>query len=591
MTLSDDQSVLAERARAFLAEHGPATDSALVSHLFRATGPVALANRLLASLRDDARLDRDADGVWRTRSDGGTVHPPLPVRPFVALALATTSARLDRARVVAVSALRVVNGQVDARFSTLVAPQAGRVPRYVSRRLRVNLDAFDAAPDLASVAPSLLAFLADAPVLAQEAATAWAYLCADLARFGQHVSVSPLLLDVNRLAAPLLAPGTKPTLAHIARQIHVPYERLASCDEEATVLARVGHYLLSLQPVATPPSSSWLAPLRTPGVSTHLPDTPGVYVLRDGEQRALYVGKARSLRQRVGAYVARPLGPTRRLEGLADLVVSIETHPCPTEIHALILEAHLIAGLAPRFNTQRRPFAPKLWLRTHWPQPAERRRGIPARPRLLLSGLPADDPTASLGPFRNTQGAAASLVLARTLFGLGPRLYTRDPTAYHASLHDAWQFLNGDVERGMLAARSSLADANARGDFLGARRSDRLLQQVSAYRLEDLLLPDDPLQARYAVLRPCGAQVELCVLDGCILVHHALVRTDAPGPFLADCLPMTAPENRPLVLHWLGAQGRAARVVPLPGDPVAAEMALQHAIESLHPSATPDASD
>src|SRR6202011_1857067 len=50
------------------------------------------------------------------------------------------------------------------------------------------------------------------------------------------------------------------------------------------------------------------------------PDEPGVYVLRDAEQAPLYVGKASRLRSRLAAYVHRPLGVTRRLEGLVGAV-------------------------------------------------------------------------------------------------------------------------------------------------------------------------------------------------------------------------------------------------------------------------------
>lgn len=83
------------------------------------------------------------------------------------------------------------------------------------------------------------------------------------------------------------------------------------------------------------------------------PATPGVYVLRDGAGRALYVGKATNLRRRLRTHFS-----TRRWRGLkAEFVraADAEWHEVGSELEALLREAMLIAELRPAANIQTGP--------------------------------------------------------------------------------------------------------------------------------------------------------------------------------------------------------------------------------------------
>jgi hypothetical protein len=82
-----------------------------------------------------------------------------------------------------------------------------------------------------------------------------------------------------------------------------------------------------------------------------LPERPGVYLMRDAVEVVLYVGKAKSLRQRLGHYrVANPDRMGRRHLRLLRQVVRIELLECSDEAAALAKEAELLRSLKPRFN-------------------------------------------------------------------------------------------------------------------------------------------------------------------------------------------------------------------------------------------------
>ena len=85
-------------------------------------------------------------------------------------------------------------------------------------------------------------------------------------------------------------------------------------------------------------------------IATRAPDTPGVYVLRDAEGRALYVGKAVNLRRRLRAHFAGRLW--RGLKAGFARAVDADWQEVGSELEALLLEARLIHELAPEVNVQ-----------------------------------------------------------------------------------------------------------------------------------------------------------------------------------------------------------------------------------------------
>jgi len=81
------------------------------------------------------------------------------------------------------------------------------------------------------------------------------------------------------------------------------------------------------------------------------PESPGVYLMRDGAEMVLYVGKAKNLRKRLNHYrVANPDRMARRHLKLLRAVSHIELQECADEPAALARESELLRSLRPRFN-------------------------------------------------------------------------------------------------------------------------------------------------------------------------------------------------------------------------------------------------
>ncbi|MEY4745387.1 MAG: hypothetical protein RL272_1332 [Candidatus Parcubacteria bacterium] len=101
-----------------------------------------------------------------------------------------------------------------------------------------------------------------------------------------------------------------------------------------------------------------------------LPPEPGVYVMRDAGGKILYIGKATSLRTRVGSYFVRPADA--RIAKMVTLIRSIDYERTPTAVEALLLEAKLIKKHQPPYNVMEKDdksFVHLAFTREAFPQP------------------------------------------------------------------------------------------------------------------------------------------------------------------------------------------------------------------------------
>ncbi len=110
---------------------------------------------------------------------------------------------------------------------------------------------------------------------------------------------------------------------------------------------------------------------------TRLPTRPGVYRMLGADGEVLYVGKAKSLKNRVGQY-AQGRGHSKAIYRMIQQTVALEVIVTETETEALLLETNLIKRLKPRFNVLMRDDKsfPYIAIRTDHETPAlQKHRG------------------------------------------------------------------------------------------------------------------------------------------------------------------------------------------------------------------------
>jgi excinuclease ABC subunit C len=228
----------------------------------------------------------------------------------------------------------------------------------------------------------------------------------------------------------------------------------------------------------------------------HLPDKPGVYLLKDAQERVLYVGKAQSLRNRVRQYwqAGRSAAPLR-IESAIDSVVDVETTLTDTVSEALLLEANLIKRYQPRFNVRLKddksyPFI-KVTLADDFPR-IERTRKLPS------------DGSRYFGPYASASSVDESMNLIRRIFPFrtctieiregqralerpcllfhikrcqGPCIEAIDKASYRADIEQVMLFLEGHQEQVSRALRREMGAAS---EALRFERAAALRDKVRA---------------------------------------------------------------------------------------------------------------
>ena len=138
------------------------------------------------------------------------------------------------------------------------------------------------------------------------------------------------------------------------------------------------------------------------------PKAPGVYLMKDARGRVLYVGKAKSLRDRVRSYFSESSSDTRMLlPRMLAQVADVEYIEAETELDALLKEVRLIKDIQPPYNQDLRDD------KTHPFLEITRGEDFPA----VYVTRQCDNPKSRFyGPFTEVRGLRSSVPLMQKAF-------------------------------------------------------------------------------------------------------------------------------------------------------------------------------
>jgi len=138
-----------------------------------------------------------------------------------------------------------------------------------------------------------------------------------------------------------------------------------------------------------------------------LPNSPGVYLLRDAAGTILYVGKAANLRHRVRSYFGAGQKLSPKLLRMVHKVADIDFYVTGSEQEALILELNLVKRHHPRYNVRLKddktfPYL-KITVQEEWP-------------RVYFTRRLEQDGSRYFGPFASAKSVRQTLKVIRGIF-------------------------------------------------------------------------------------------------------------------------------------------------------------------------------
>ncbi|MEZ5252494.1 MAG: excinuclease ABC subunit UvrC [Microthrixaceae bacterium] len=357
-----------------------------------------------------------------------------------------------------------------------------------------------------------------------------------------------------------------------------------------------------------------------------IPDAPGSYQFKDAEGRVIYVGKAKSLRQRLNNYFGDPRLMHPRTAQMVATADSVEWMQVKTEVDALMLEYSLIKRHRPRFNVRlvddkSYPFL-AVTVDDEWPRAmvmrGSKRKGvryfgpyghayaIRETLDLLLRTFPIR--TCSDSKFRTHERQGRPCLLFHIEKCSGPCVGEIDKPFYDLLVRELIEFLDGDTDHIVKRIEQQMHDAASDLEFeLAARLRDRLAavkraiekQEMVAARDEDLDvigIAQDDLEAAVQVFYVRRGRVvgrkgfvldKVLALSDSEVVERVLEELYFEEPPLGvpkQVLVPTEPDDSEVYREWLSTQ-RGSNVeirVPQRGDKRSlAETVTQNADEEF----------
>ncbi|HEU5130063.1 MAG TPA: DEDD exonuclease domain-containing protein [Glycomyces sp.] len=331
---------------------------------------------------------------------------PLSEVTFCVVDLETTGLAADACGITEIGAVKVKGGKVIGEFATLVDPGEPIDPR-VTRLTGITDEMVAGAPPIQAVLPSFLEFASGATLVAHNAGFDIGFL-RHACELCDTRWPRPPVVDTVVLARRLTEKSEVPNrrLGTLARFFGSPVAPSHRALDDARATVAVLHGLIERATGHGVATDADLAEFcraipselqrRKRHLADGLPHVPGVYIFRDADDRALYIGVSVDVAARVRSYFSA--GEQRRR--LRDMIASaerVEVIECAHRLEAGVAELRLIGGGKPPYNRAAKFPEHRSWVRlTDEPYP-----------RLSVSRKPPEPGEPRLGPASGTQAQAA----------------------------------------------------------------------------------------------------------------------------------------------------------------------------------------
>jgi len=282
---------------------------------------------------------------------------------YSVLDLETTGLSASSDRIIEIGIVRIEKNKIKNTFRSFVNPGIP-ISANITELTGISNDDTILAPYFDDLVEELLEFIGDSTIVAHNYSFDLKFLNAELRRAG-YAKISNPTVCTLRLTRKLFPDLRSKSLTYVAKHLRIKHKDVHRALGDAMVTAKIFLKQLKilnddLEIENVKELLAFAALNRNDNffkVKKKLAEgfeklsfSPGVYLFKDKQKRVIYVGKAKSLRNRVmNHFSSAAVSKSRKIINKAE---SIEFKETGSELSALITEAELIKKFAPEFNVQ-----------------------------------------------------------------------------------------------------------------------------------------------------------------------------------------------------------------------------------------------
>lgn len=293
---------------------------------------------------------------------------------FTVVDVETTGLSSTRNRIIEIGMVRIEKLKIVSKFHSLVNPNA-YIPPFITQFTGISNDDVEDAPAFEDLVDEIISFTGESILTAHNLPFDYSFLKNELRLCGYEAPSYKTLctLKLSRRIFPFLKSRSLGSVAiHLKIKNSDAHRALSDAETTSRILIKLIKQLKkegkisSLQNLLDYQNSANIKPLlrlnqNLVSDAGSVPNTPGIYYFLNRKDEIIYVGKAKSLRERMKSYfsVSAQRKPKIIIRQASRLKIEITN----SELTALLLEAELIKKIKPKHNTQLKSYGNKYFLR------------------------------------------------------------------------------------------------------------------------------------------------------------------------------------------------------------------------------------
>lgn len=288
--------------------------------------------------------------------------------PFIVVDVETTGADAKNNRITDIACVTVLGGKIIAEFSSLVNPHQS-IPPFISQMTGITYDMVINAPEAKDVFEVFKNMFANeqAIFVAHNSRFDLGFVNQTLLREGFEEFKGDSVCTL-KLARRLLPTKLKKNVGSLSDYFNIPvYNRHRALGDASATAKLLIQFLGAVESEHNIKTKSELLRFQNRQIKHFqapsdtqkrveeqiklLPDAPGCYKFLDKRGHILYIGKAKSLKDRVKSYFNKDTFTSKKIAKMFRQIYKIQWECTNTELQALLLESKEIKKYKPLYNT------------------------------------------------------------------------------------------------------------------------------------------------------------------------------------------------------------------------------------------------